>query len=105
MTMNEQQKADFKTSKQRLSKAQLAIKKDLKEGRLPQPADADRFIAMSREMDRLCQAEWRAAMDIYMEHIKTFQHALEGGQLQAVEAAFHGLLDSKVDCHKAFRRK
>ena len=105
MTLDEQQKAAFKKSKQRLSKAQLAIKKDLKEGRLPQVADADRFVTESGEMDRLGKKEWEAAMSTYMDRLNAFQEAMKQEQLQAIDDAFHGLLDCKVGCHKEFRKK
>ena len=103
MATNKQQQDGFKSVKQRLSAAQLVIKKDLKDGRPPRMGDADQFIAISREMDRLCQHEWRAAMDRYIDQLEQFETALKSGDLQAIEDAFHELIESKNACHKEFR--
>jgi XXXCH domain-containing protein len=105
MTTNKQQQDEFKSVKQRLSAIQLIIKKDLKEGRLPRVDDLDQFIATSREMDRLCQYEWRAAMDNYIDRLEQFETAMKNGELQAIEDAFHELLDRKNVCHKDFRQR
>ena len=105
MTMDEQRQKQFADVKQRLSKVQLILKKDLKKGRIPAAEDADDFIAVSREMDRLCLDEWRAEMDSYMNRVEQLKEAMQKGDLQAVDDAFHGLLDGKVSCHKQFRKK
>lgn len=105
MTINKKQQDEFKSVKQRLSTIQLAIKKDLKDGQLPQVEDVDRFTATSDEMDRLCQNEWRAAMDDYMDRLGQFQIVMKGRDLQAIKDAFQELLDCKVSCHKQFRQK
>ena len=105
MTTNKKQQDEFKSVKQRLSKIQLAIKKDLKNGQLPQAGDVDQFTATSDEMDRLCQNEWRTPMDDYMNRLGQFQTVMKGRDLQAIEEAFQGLLDCKVSCHKEFRQK
>ena len=105
MIMDEQRKKQFKDVKQRLSKIQLVIKKDLTDVRIPQAADADDFIAISREMDLLCLDEWRMEMDSYVKRIEQFQVALQKVDLQAIDDAFHELLDCKVSCHKQFRQK
>jgi len=77
MIMDEQRKKQFKDVKQRLSKIQLVRKKDLADGRPPQAADADHFVAVSREMDRLCLDAWRTEMDRYMNRVEQFQEALQ----------------------------
>ena len=105
MTTNKHQQDDFKSVKQRLSAIQLVIKKDLKDGLLPRVDDADHFIAASREMDRLCQNEWRAAMDSYIDRLEQFETVMKNGELQAIEDAFHDLLDCKNACHKDFRQR
>ena len=105
MTMNKQQQDEFKSVKQRLSAIQLVIKKDLKENRLPRVDDLDHFIATSREMDRLCQDEWRIAMDKYIDRLEQFETAIKKGELQTIESAFHELLDCKNVCHKEFRQR
>ena len=105
MTTNKQQQDEFKSVKQRLSAIQLVIKKDLKEGRLPRVDDLDHFIATSREMDRLCHDEWRVAMDNYIDRLEQFETAMKNGELQAIEDAFHELLDCKNVCHKEFRQR
>ena len=105
MTINKEQQDEFKSVKQRLSTIQLAIKKDLKDGQLPQVEDIDQFTATSDEMNRLCQDEWRMAMDYYMDRLGLFQTAVKGRDLQAIEDAFQGLLDCKVSCHKEYRQK
>jgi XXXCH domain-containing protein len=105
MTTNKHQQDEFKLVKQRLSAIQLIIKKDLKEGRLPRADDLDHFIATSREMDRLCQYEWRVAMDNYNDRLEQFETAMKNGELQAIKDAFHELLDCKNVCHKGFRQR
>jgi XXXCH domain-containing protein len=105
MTTNKKQQDEFKSVKQRLSAIQLVIKKDLKEGRLPMVDDLDHFIATSREMDRLCQSEWRLAMDNYIDRLEQFETAMKKGELPAIEDAFHELLDCKNVCHKEFRQR
>lgn len=105
MTINKEQQDEFKSVKQRLSTIQLAIKKDLKAGQLPQLEDVEQFIATSDKMDRLGQNEWRTSMDDYMDRVRQFQTAMKGRDLQAIEDAFQGLLDCKVSCHKEFRQK
>lgn len=105
MTINKEQQDEFKSVKQRLSTIQLAIKKDLKAGQLPQVEDVEQFIATSDKMDRLGQNEWRTSMDDYMDRVRQFQTAMKGRDLQAIEDAFQGLLDCKVSCHKEFRQK
>ena len=105
MTMNKKQQNEFKSVKQRLSKIQLIIKKDLKDGKLPRVEDADQFAEISEEMERLCQNEWRMTMDDYMLRLEQFQTAMKGRELQAIKEAFQGLLDCKVSCHKNFRQK
>lgn len=105
MNTDEQRKKQFTDVKQRLSKIQLVIKKDLKEGRVPQAADADLFTAISREMDRLGLDAWRREMDSYMKRVEDFQQAMQKGELQEIDEAFHGLVDCKESCHKAFRKK
>jgi len=105
MTTNKQQQDEFKSVKQRLSAIQLVIKKDLKDGRLPRVDDVDHFIATSREMDRLCLNEWRVAMDKYNNRLEQFETAIKNGELQAIEDAFHELLDCKNACHKGFRQR
>jgi len=103
--MNKKQQDEFKSVKQRLSTIQLTIKKDLKGGRLPQVKDAEQFTSISDEMDRLCQNEWRPAMDDYMDQLGQFKTAVKSGDLQAIENAFQKLLDDKASCHKKFRQK
>ena len=105
MTMNKQQQDEFKSVKQRLSAIQLVIKKDLKDGRLPRVDDVDHFIATSREMDCLCLNEWRVAMDKYIDQLKQFETAMKNGEQQAIEDAFHELLERKNACHKGFRQR
>ncbi len=105
MAINKKQQDEFKSVKQRLSTIQLAIKKDLKDGQIPQMEDVDQFTAISDEMDRLCQNEWRTAMDDYMDRLGQFQTVMKGRDLQAIEDAFQGLLGCKVSCHKKFRQK
>lgn len=103
--MNEKQQNEFKSVKQRLSKIQLVIKKDLKDGRLPRVADADQFMATSHEMNRICQNEWQATMDDYMERLGQFHAAMKGGDLHTIKDAFQRLIDCKASCHKKFRQK
>ncbi len=103
MTTTKQQQDEFKSVKQRLSMIQLVIKKDLKEGRFPKVDDLNLFIETSREMNRLCQNEWRVAMDHYIDRLHQLETAMKNHNLQAIENAFHGLLDSKKACHKEFR--
>ena len=105
MTTNKQQQDEFKSVKQRLSAIQLVIKKDLKDGRLPRVDNADHFIATSGEFGRLCQNEWRVAMDNYIDRLEQFETAMKNGKLQEIEGAFHGLLDCKNACHKEFRQR
>jgi XXXCH domain-containing protein len=105
MTKNKQQQEKFKSVKQRLSAIQLVIKKDLKEGRLPVVEDLDHFVETSRQMDRLCQEEWRIAMDKYIDWLEQFETAIKKGELQAIESTFHELLDCKNICHKEFRQR
>jgi len=105
MIMDEQRKKQFKDVKQRLSKIQLIIKQDLKDGRIPQTADADHFIAVSREMNLLCLDEWRTEMESYMNRVEQFQGTLQKADLQGIDNAFHELLDCKVSCHNQFRKK
>ena len=105
MTTDKKRQDEFTSVKQRLSAIQLVIKKDLKDGRLPRMDDADQFIAASREMDRLCQNEWRAAMDRYIGQLEQFETAMKNGELQAVENAFHELIESKNTCHIEFRQR
>ena len=50
MSMGEQQQHDFKLVKRRLSAIQKVIKLDLKDGKLPTPADAADFVATSQAM-------------------------------------------------------
>lgn len=105
MTKNKQQQEEFKSVKQRLSAIQLIIKKDLKQSRLPREDDLDHFIETSREMDRLCQDEWRVAMDNYVDRLEQFETTIKKGELQTIENAFHELLDCKNVCHKEFRQR
>ena len=105
MAKNKQQQEKFKSVKQRLSAIQLVIKKDLKEGRLPVVDDLDHFIETSRQMDRLCQDEWRVAMNNYINRLEQFETAIKKGELQASESAFHELVDCKNVCHKEFRQR
>ena len=105
MATNKKQQDEFSRVKLRLSAIQLVIKKDLKDGRLPGTDDANRFIAASREMDQLCQNPWRAAMDSYIDRLKQFETALNSGEFQAVDEAFHELIDCKEACHKEFRQR
>ena len=103
MTTDKGRQDEFTSVKQRLSAIQLVIKKDLKNGRLPRMDDADQFIATSREMDRLCQHDWRAAMDRYIDQLEQFETAMKSGDQQAIEDAFHELIENKNACHKEFR--
>ena len=105
MTMDKYQLDEFKSVKQSLSAIQLVIKKELKDGRLPRVDDVNRFIATSREMDRLCQNEWRLAMNDYMDQLLQFETAIKNGELHVIEGAFHKLLDSKKACHTRFRQR
>lgn len=105
MTMNKQQRDELKSVKQRLSAIQLVIKKSIKDGQLPQMADSDHFMTTSKQFDRLCPNEWRTAMDAFMDRLGQFQISMEGGNLEEIDEAFHGLLDCKVSCHKEFRPK
>lgn len=105
MSAIKQQQDEFKSVKQRLSAIQLVIKKDLKDGRFPRVDDLNHFIATSREMDRLCQNEWRVEMDNYMDRLDQLETAMKNNELQAIENAFHELLDCKISCHKEFRQQ
>jgi len=105
MAMNEQQQQEFKLVKRRLSAIQKTIKMDFKDGQLPQAKDAADFVATSDEMDRLCQNEWRTAVDDYMDRLKKFQTAMADADLQASSDAFQELLNCKISCHKKFRQK
>ena len=49
--------------------------------RLTRVDDLDHFIAISREMDRLCQYEWRVAMDNYIDRLEQFETAVKNGEL------------------------
>ncbi len=105
MTTSDHQQDEFKSVKQRLSAIQLAIKKELKNGRLPRTDDVKRFIATSAEMDQLCEVSWRAAMDSYIDRLKQLETAINSGELQAIDDAFHELIDRKEACHKQFRQR
>ena len=105
MATENQQQDEFKSVKQRLSAIQLVIKKDFKDGRLPQMDDVHRFIETSREMDRLCRSQWRASMDSYIDRLESFEKAMDSGELQTIEDAFHELIDRKETCHKEFRQR
>ena len=105
MATNKGQQDEFRSVKQRLSAIQLVIKKDISDGRLPRVDDVDNFIATSREMDRLCQNEWRVAMDKFIDRLEQFGNAMKNGELQAIEDAFYELLDCKNACHKEFRQR
>ena len=105
MSTIKQQQDEFKSVKQRLSAIQLVIKKDLKDGRLPRVDDLNHFIVTSREMDRLCQNEWRVEMDNYMDRLDQLETAMKNDELQAIENAFHRFLDCKKACHKEFRQQ
>ena len=105
MTSNKQQRDEFASVKQRLSAVQLVIKKSLKDGQLPMADDVDRFIATSREMNTLCKNEWRAAMDKYIDRLAQFEAAIENGERQAVDDAFHELIECKNTCHREFRQR
>ena len=102
--MDKQHEA-FKSAKQRLSAIPIVIKKDTKNGQIPRLEDVNRFVAESNEMNRLCQTEWRTAMDEYMVRLGNFQAAIKQKERQAIKAAFQRLLDCKVHCHKKFRQK
>jgi cytochrome c556 len=67
--------------------------------------DANQFIEISDEMDRLCQNEWRTAMDDYRIRPEQFQAAMKGRDLQAIKDAFQKFPDCKASCHKKFRQK
>jgi len=41
----------------------------------------------------------------YMKQLELFQQSMETGELQAIDDTFHLLLDCKVSCHKAHRKK
>ena len=103
--MNKKQQNEFKSVKRRLSRIQLFIKNDLKDGQLLRVEDTDQFTEISDEMDRLCQNEWRTAMDDYRVRLKQFQAAMNGIDLQAIKDTFKNLLDCKASCHKKFRQK
>ena len=103
MVLNEQQRHEFKLVKRRLSAVQKVIKMDLKDGRLPRPADAADFVASSQAMERLGDRRWHAAMKAYMVHLERFESAMAQGDRQAVHDRFQDLLAAKVACHKAFR--
>ena len=105
MTTNEKRKDAFSSLKQRLSAIQLVLKKDFAEGRVPQTEDADKFIAISEEMHRSCQADWRAAMDRYMGWLAQFKTAMRKGERTVIEDAFHELIECKNACHKSFRKR
>lgn len=91
--------------KQRLSSIHKVIKLALKDDRLPQTDDTARFIATSEEVKRLSRHTWQTAMDDYMERLAQFQTAMKGKNLSTIKAAFQGLLNCKISCHKAFRQK
>ena len=105
MTTTKPQQDEFKLIKQRLSAIQLVIKKDLKEGRHPPKDDADRFIEISSEMDRLCENEWRVAMNRYIDRLEEFKIAMKSGDLQVIENTFHELIECKNACHQEFRQR
>jgi len=103
--MDKKQQDEFKSVKQRLSKIQLVIKKELKEDRLPAAADTEQFMSISDEMNNLCHEKWRKTMDDYMVLLGQFQTAIRGGDLQRAQDGFHRLLDGKASCHKKYRQK
>ena len=61
------------------------------------------FVSISREMARLGEPGWRAAMDAYMNQLEKFQTAVADGNLQSAGDAFKELLNCKISCHKEFR--
>jgi len=103
--MNKEQLSEFKSVKQRLSTLHLVIKKDFKNDQLPSRADTEQFIAISAEMNSLCQEKWRTTMDDYIDLLTRFQNSVKGKDLQAAQDGFHSLLDRKATCHKKYRQK
>lgn len=100
----EQTSADqFKEAKQRLSTQQTAISKILKEGKLPLPEDVAAFIATSKEMARLGDPAWSAAMARYINQVDALEQAMAADNPEEIRQAFEALNDCKLSCHKEFR--
>jgi XXXCH domain-containing protein len=97
------QHQEFKLIKRRLSALQRTLKTDLEDGQPPQKMDVDDFVATSREMERLCEDQWRTAMAVYINRLAQFQVACTDGNLQSIRDCFQDLLERKMACHKAYR--
>ena len=103
MSIPEQKQHEFRLVKRRLSALQRILKTDLEEERMPQSKDVAEFVETSAEMDDLCEPEWRAAMDAYMELLESFETAIFSGNRDEAQLRFQDLLTSKISCHKQFR--
>lgn len=100
----EQTPADqFKEAKQRLSIQQAAISKILKEGKLPLPEAVAAFVATSKEMARLGDPAWSAAMTRYINQVDALEQAMAADNPEEIRQTFDALNDRKLSCHKEFR--
>ncbi len=101
--MEQSQIDQFKAAKQRLSVQQAAISKVLKEGKLPLPEDVAAFVATSREMARLGDPAWNAAMDRYINQIEALEQAMAADNPEEIRQSFEAINERKLSCHKEFR--
>ena len=101
--MIEKKQSEFTTVKQNLSAQQKILKTALDDGRLPEEKKVAEFAAISREMEHLCEPDWQAAIEAYMDRLEKFQAAVADGNPQSAGDRFQELIDRKISCHKEYR--
>ncbi len=94
--------ADFKAIKRDLQDKFKAVKKSLKEGRLPDLETVETFVALAGETaDALPKG--REMADNFKAQAAALLEAVEAGRIEAAEKAYGFLKGMRAACHKKYK--
>lgn len=99
----DQWKQSMKSVKKELSTAFKRLNKDVKASGMPSTRTLEQLNDSSSAMKQLADPEWMDDMDIYMDHLKNLNHAVDSGQKEVVAHEVSDLRNCMRSCHKAFK--
>ena len=89
--------------KKRMGSSFKEITKSAAGGKFPETRSVDDFVGTSRVFAETADAEWKDAMDEYMDHLENFVRAIKEQQFEVMNHEIRDLQYRMKACHKEFK--
>lgn len=93
----------MKAVKKRMGTSFKKISKAADAGNFPDERSVSDFVETSKIFAESTDAEWKDAMDEYMDHLENFVRAVEGDQFEVMLHEIRDLQYRMNACHKEFK--